>query len=91
MVRGHTYFLARKGVCEGVFKDREALAKALADLYDAHKGDAERTVMDGASAWLDEASALHLRVIAGGVARAIAPSEAERESFSALMTDGAAQ
>jgi hypothetical protein len=85
MVRGHTYYLARWAArnpsadgdpttfCEGAHKSNEALAAALAQLYAAHRGDAERTVMDGASAWLDAQGSVQLRVVAGGVAVRVEP------------------
>jgi hypothetical protein len=84
MVRSHTYFLARKGQCEGALKDREPLAKALAELYEARKGEAETTIVDGASAWLDESACAHVRVIAGGVAGKLEEPE-ELARFAALL------
>jgi hypothetical protein len=74
MVRSHTYFLARrpKGSCTfGALKDNEAIAKALEELYEQNKGEADMAIVDGSSLWIDAAGAVQSRVIAGGVARAI--------------------
>lgn len=83
MVRGHTYFVARRprevrashqddrGHIEGFAKDNGELAAALEALYQASRGDVEATTMDGASVWLDAAGGVQLRVIVGGVSRAI--------------------
>jgi hypothetical protein len=76
MVRSHTYFIARKSQCEGALKDNEAVAGALAELYAQHKGEADVTVVDGSSAWIDEAGALQSRVIAGGVSHVVSASPA---------------
>jgi hypothetical protein len=72
MVRSHTYFIARRSQCEGALKSNEDLAAGLAALYEQHKGAADVTVVDGSSAWIDEAGATQWRVIAGGVAQVVA-------------------
>ncbi|MBL8682935.1 MAG: hypothetical protein JNK05_27460 [Myxococcales bacterium] len=83
MVRGHTYFVARRprevrashqddrGHIEGFAKDNGELYAALEALYQSSRGDAEPTAMDGASVWLDANGAVQLRVIVGGVSRAV--------------------
>lgn len=87
MVRSHTYFLARrpKGSCVfGALKDNEVITEALERLYEQHKGDADVTIVDGASLWIDAAGVVQSRVIAGGVARPIEVSpEIERAMIEA--------
>lgn len=76
MVRSHTYFLARrpKGSCTfGALKDNSVVATQLEWLYFENKGNAEPTVVDGVSVWIDEAGVVQARVIAGGVSRPIEP------------------
>lgn len=86
MVRNHTYFLARRAVCEGALKDNEAITQGLAALYEAHKGEGEASIVDGASAWIDANGAVQSRVIASGVARAV---ELAPELATALLSAGA--
>jgi hypothetical protein len=87
MVRAHTYFVARRprevrsshqderGYVEGFAKDNGALAAALEKLYLSSHSDADVTSMDGASAWLDAAGGVQLRVIVGGVSRPVEATE----------------
>ena len=81
MARSHTYFLARKSQCEGALKDNVEVASLLAELYSQHKGEADATIVDGSSLWVDDEGAVQLRVIAGGVSQAIAPSEPVASAF----------
>ena len=84
MVRAHTYFIARRGRCEGALKDRATLAAALEALYSERKGDGEPTLVDGASAWLDDGSDAQLRLVVGGVAVTV-DDPALRARFRALL------
>ncbi len=76
MVRGHTYFLARKSQCEGALQADSRVTAALAALYAQHKGEAEPTIVDGSSLWIDADGRVQLRVVSGGVSHTIeTPSE----------------
>jgi hypothetical protein len=84
MVSAHTYFIARRGRCEGVHKDRPSLAAALEALYSEGRGEQEPTAVDGASAWLDEGSSAHVRLVVGGVSVTVEAPEV-RERFRSLL------
>jgi hypothetical protein len=84
MPTAHTYYLAHRDRTLGERADNEALARALCETWQVLAVGVEPTIVDGVSAWIDDAGVLQVRIVKNATAEAVTDM-ARVDAIRALM------
>ncbi len=71
MVTAHTYYLAGRERTFGERASDDALAALLVDTWHTRAAGIEPTLVDGVSAWLDDAGEVQIRVVKNATAETV--------------------